>query len=456
MKKAIIILTAILTLSLLTLAGIYLWGYNRYNGVYPPNFHIDGENVSGRSPEEVCTELKSRTASRTVEMVTKNGEVYTYTFAGLGISEPSDGDVYEWDRARWYEHILTPTHIYRLPHLSIDIDTLTNFIASLPQVTNPASHPSSAHFIRHPNGEYELIPHEEGEELIPQKVVNKVVEGVREGIYRITLDDCYKEAEIVESEEMREWVEQANAFIKTRISFDLGDGLTFCIPQEVFVSACRVDYDGFHADQSVITEYLAELHKYNTVGTERVFHTSTGSTVTLKPRSRDNFGGWEIDEEELERMVMEGMKEVGEEIVITVPWKSKGITHGKDNDFGSTYIEISIDNQTMWFYKNGKLIVKTPVVTGCVADKNDTPRGMFKVLQKATEYTMRGSYGTAFCHYFIRVTWTGIAIHDAGWRGVFGGNIYKTNGSHGCVNTPYAKVKPIFDAVSYGTPIIIW
>lgn len=456
MRKAVITLTVILILSVCTLAGIYLWGYNRYDGTYPPNFYVDGQDYSGMNPDEVCESLQNKTATRTVELVTKNGEAYTYTFAGLGISEPSDGDVYEWDRARWYEHILTPTHILTLPHLTIDRDALTAFVNSLPIVTTPHSLPSSAHFIRHPNGDYELIPHEDGEELIPARVVNRIEECVLNGVWEVDLTACYRQAKIIESEEMSEWVKSANAYIRTHIILDLGAGLIIDIPQDVLIKSCRVDYDGFHTDPSVITDYLTTLRQHNTINTERTFSTSLGTTVTLKPRSRDNFGGWELDEERLYELVAEAMEEVGEEVRVEVPWKNKGVTHGEDNDFGSTYIEISIEKQRMWFYKDGKLIVETPVVTGCVANGTDTPRGMFKVLQKATEYTMKGSYGTAFCHYFIRVTWTGIAIHDALWRGAFGGTIYKTNGSHGCINTPYANVKQIFDAVSYGTPIIIW
>ena len=34
-----------------------------------------------------------------------------------------------------------------------------------------------------------------------------------------------------------------------------------------------------------------------------------------------------------------------------------------------------------------------------------------------------------------------IGIHDASWRDTFGGTIYKTSGSHGCINVPPAFVR---------------
>ena len=50
----------------------------------------------------------------------------------------------------------------------------------------------------------------------------------------------------------------------------------------------------------------------------------------------------------------------------------------------------------------------------------------------------------------------GIGIHDASWRSVFGGNIYKSNGSHGCINSPYYLAKAIFDNIETGTPVVCY
>jgi lipoprotein-anchoring transpeptidase ErfK/SrfK len=39
---------------------------------------------------------------------------------------------------------------------------------------------------------------------------------------------------------------------------------------------------------------------------------------------------------------------------------------------------------------------------------------------------------------------------------VFGGSIYETNGSHGCVNMPYIVAKSIFDNIDVNTPVICY
>ena len=50
-----------------------------------------------------------------------------------------------------------------------------------------------------------------------------------------------------------------------------------------------------------------------------------------------------------------------------------------------------------------------------------------------------------------------VGIHDADtWRSEYGGEIYKTSGSHGCVNTPTANAEKIFNTVEIGTPVIVY
>ena len=49
-----------------------------------------------------------------------------------------------------------------------------------------------------------------------------------------------------------------------------------------------------------------------------------------------------------------------------------------------------------------------------------------------------------------------IGLHDAGWRRSYGGQIYKTNGSHGCINLPPESAKEIYENISKGTPVICY
>ena len=50
----------------------------------------------------------------------------------------------------------------------------------------------------------------------------------------------------------------------------------------------------------------------------------------------------------------------------------------------------------------------------------------------------------------------GEGLHDATWRAKFGGTIYKTSGSHGCVNLPLKKAEEIFGIVEAGWPVFVF
>lgn len=49
-----------------------------------------------------------------------------------------------------------------------------------------------------------------------------------------------------------------------------------------------------------------------------------------------------------------------------------------------------------------------------------------------------------------------IGIHDATWRNEFEGQIYQTNGSHGCINTPLEIMAELYDKVQLGTPVVMF
>ena len=48
----------------------------------------------------------------------------------------------------------------------------------------------------------------------------------------------------------------------------------------------------------------------------------------------------------------------------------------------------------------------------------------------------------------------GIGFHDAPWRGEFGGDIYLTSGSHGCINLPPDNAAVLYSMIDYNVPII--
>jgi lipoprotein-anchoring transpeptidase ErfK/SrfK len=50
----------------------------------------------------------------------------------------------------------------------------------------------------------------------------------------------------------------------------------------------------------------------------------------------------------------------------------------------------------------------------------------------------------------------GQGLHDAPWRSEFGGTIYQTNGSHGCINLPADAAKVIYDNMEERMAIFLY
>lgn len=106
-------------------------------------------------------------------------------------------------------------------------------------------------------------------------------------------------------------------------------------------------------------------------------------------------------------------------------------------------------------YIDGELKVKTPTVTGNVAKGHATPTGVDPVNYKQRNAVLRGpGYSSPF-KYWVPFN-GGIGLHDADWRTSFGGDIYKTNGSHGCINLPPNIAGQVYDLVYPGMPVVVY
>lgn len=111
--------------------------------------------------------------------------------------------------------------------------------------------------------------------------------------------------------------------------------------------------------------------------------------------------------------------------------------------------------QHLYYYKNGSLIVDTDFVSGNDAKGWSTPVGAYGLYYKQTDKTLRGE-GYATPVSFWMPFNGGVGFHDANWRRDFGGNYYKRNGSHGCVNMPYNAAKTLYDNIEAGCAVLVY
>lgn len=152
-------------------------------------------------------------------------------------------------------------------------------------------------------------------------------------------------------------------------------------------------------------------------------------------------------------------KKTAESILKAAKSKKKGTLYLKaSNQDLSTRVEVSISGQKVYYVQNGKVKLKTSVVTG--GPNHATPRGIFRLAYKERNVTLKGSNGDG-TDYASKVSYWmpfngGIGLHDAPWRSSFGGSIYQSGGSHGCVNMPPAKAKQLFGYIDAGTLVYVY
>lgn len=209
-------------------------------------------------------------------------------------------------------------------------------------------------------------------------------------------------------------------------------------------------------NEEAVREYVEKLaDEYNTLGMTRSFTSFSGNEIKV---SGGDYGFAISIDRETKKLTrnLKKRKEVKREPV----WLMTGFgAYDKTNDVGDTYVEISISKQHLWYFKDGKELVNTPVVTGN-ANQYDTPTGTYGLSYKQQGATLKGQNADGSSYESPVSYWMpfygNYGMHDAPWRSSFGGSIYRGGGSHGCVNMPIPAAKTLFNNLAnQGTPVIV-
>lgn len=207
---------------------------------------------------------------------------------------------------------------------------------------------------------------------------------------------------------------------------------------------------GLCTDEKKVYAFVDRLaEEYDTVGGIRQFQATRGETVTVE----GGIYGNRLDRKQEKEYLLDAFLNQKRE-VHTPEYIQMGRKQGK-NDIGDTYIEIDLTEQMLYYYVDGKLEIETPVVTGNTSLRRGTPTGTNYVYAKQRNRTLRGPGYESFVKYWIPVN-GGIGIHDSSWRSEYGGELYKTGGSHGCINTPLEEVGRLYEIVEIGTPCVMF
>lgn len=304
--------------------------------------------------------------------------------------------------------------------------------------------------------EYYIVKETYGNKLTIETAYNYLLNSLRNGK---TVIDFREVTDITpditaNSLELKKQMENINSVLDTTIEYELHNGETYTLDAKTmkdWVSRNDKGEYSINIEKNVtkFVDKLAKKAKYELTSTK---FNATGLGTISVPFGRATYATVNT-EEEIERLTkqLESKESTKLEVIYNDLPDYLNI---------NTYIELDLSRQNVWMYVNGECVVDSPCVTGNVATGYATPAGIYYLTYKEMNTTLEG-YNADGSTYSSPVTYWmpfngGIGFHDASWRYSFGGNIYMTNGSHGCVNLPYWAASTIYSYINTSIPIIIY
>ncbi len=192
----------------------------------------------------------------------------------------------------------------------------------------------------------------------------------------------------------------------------------------------------------------------DTVGSTRTYTRPDGAEITVSGGTY----GWYTDTAAFRDLIVDAVSS-HESGTIDIPTTSTAAVYdGLGNrDWGSLYIDIDISAQYVRFYDGDTIIWESSCVSGLPANGRATPTGVFYINWPyvGRNVTLRGyeSDGVTVDYesdvsYWMPFYGNSVGLHDASWRSSFGGSIYQSNGSHGCVNLPSGNAANLYEIIT--------
>lgn len=435
-----------------------------YHDRFYPGTVINDNSFGGKKVEDVKEILKK--SSKDYVLTIKEKEDKTELISGEAIKLQYKDDR-ELDEVKEKQNSwLWPIQIFQdkiymvsMEH-SYDEASFTQAVNQLACMQDANMTPPQDARLEDDDTAYQIVPEVEGTALDKEKTTEVIKKAVDERRTEVSLtdEDCYLKPTVLQSdEELAKEAEKLNKITATQITVNFGNG-TETVTRDMLKSWLVKGEDGTYTfDVNLVKPVvIGWSEKYNTYGKPRDFKTSGGGTVRLTTGDY----GWRVWQDKTTDALIAALN-AGQSGELEPTWLYKGQTH-EGNDINGTYVEISIDQQRMWFYKNGTCLVDTPVVTGNPNKGHGTPKGgVWRLKDKASPFTLVGKKPDGSIDYEEPVNYWmpfngGVGIHDLTKRSSFGGDIYLTNGSHGCINTPLDNVRTIYENIEVNTPIVVY
>lgn len=448
------------------LLGALAAGYIGVSMHYKDRFFVqtmvNGTDCSGKTIEEVEAVLQSQVEEYVLTILKANGESEQIQGTDIDIKYVGYHQIQEAFAQQnpylWPESYFNDREIKADIEFTYDKEKLDAAIAKLECLQEESQKAPVDATVVYENGQFVIKDEVYGTKLDAKKVSAAIHTCVTdmENSVDLTKIDCYVQPKFTkESKAVIAAKDEANKYLNASITYSLDD-IEVTVNRDTFASWISVNKKMEPVISGELAKKFADTlgDKYNTSNKKGVLVTPTGEEVSISNAVQGRKVGVQAESEQLIKDIKSG------QTITRAPILSQTPTPEGQTAWGDTYIEVDISEQYMWYIVDGEIVFETDVVTG-KKGKNDTPTGVYTILEKIKGKYLRGrlvngkpSYIT-WVDYWMRVTWSGIGFHDAPWQPTFGGNRYVNNGSHGCINMPPKKAKEFYGMLKVGTSVVI-
>lgn len=428
-----------------------------FHSHYLPNTTINSISCGWKSAEDLESSNK-HTASRYVLTITdRTGKNFTLSGANISyeyVQQDEEKRVLESQNPFSWPLALFQEQEYTLStSVQYDKTLATKAIAQLELFSEEyIQAPADAYIQMNENG-YEIISEIMGTTPTTDgKIESLILAALDVADTNITLsDDCYiNPTRYADSEEITNAAKIMDKYMKSTITYEIEGVEEDLSSEEIFHFLKLHDDFSVTIDTTKIDYFVQQLAtKYNTYGDKREFTTSKGDVITIGGGDY----GWVISKKNEAAQILNDL-ENGIAVIREPIYEQRAVQSGPD-DIGNTYIEVDYTNQHMWVYQDGEMIMESDFVSGNMQNGNGSPDGIFKIVYKQRDAVLRGEDYSSPVSYFMPFAYN-VGFHNADWRNSFGKTIYKTNGSHGCINLPPDFAKQLYEYIEVGTPVVAY
>ena len=448
------------------LAAAYIGVSVYFTSHFYMNTEINGHDFSMKTAADVKEYIEQQVQGYSLTILEKDNKTDSISGEEISLKYNENKDIENVLKKQnaflWPQAFFVKNSSKATVEVSYDREALEDKIRTLQAVKAEQIPPTSA-YPKFNGTEYVVEPEVTGTEVNQELLREKIHQYISEFQPELDMvgENCYALPKYTsESGDVTAACNEMNQYLKASITYSMDQPVVVdktLISEWVTADAeMKVTFN-----EGAVREWLREFGKqYDTVGKTRTITSPWGKTVEVSGGTY----GWSVDEEAEFPALVNSIK--NGEVVTREPIYVDGQRAASrgPQDWGSTYAEVDLSGQHMWFIVDGVVALETDVVTGVPTPARETPSGVYSILDKELNSTLVGEIDPATGQpeyrtpvaYWMRVTWSGIGFHDATWQPAFGGSLYASGaGSHGCINMPLDQAGALYNMLPVGTPVII-